>query len=392
MKILMVSPYPPRPDGIGVHARNLVNAIGDKAAVAVLTKSSRQAIGADPGTVRVERLLRANPSCVYRTVRVACDIDPDVVHYQFNIPALGVAWVWAILAGLVVRWRRHARLVFTLHEVRRDMTLLGPVGPLTYRCIAMIADKLIVYTDEARHLLVERCRVSEAMITVMPHGSPEASAPVTDAERADLGHRYGFANAPVLDLGYIHPDKGIEYLIEAIAEIERSTPDVLAGVEVLIAGHVRERQGVLKYFERKDREYEARLHTAVRRGGLEARVRFIGFVPQTDMNALMQCASCAVLPYVNATQSGVLNLLVPARTPVIATNLPGLAETLGDAAVLVEPENAHDLADALRRVLGDPSLRETLATRMAERHGAITFATVAVQLLATYERLSATTL
>ena len=254
---------------------------------------------------------------------VLVELNPDVIHYQFNIPALGIAWVWAILAGLAVRRRCHARLVFTLHEVRRDTTLLGPVGPLTYRCMAAVADKLIVYTDEARRLLIERCRVPWAMITVMPHGSPEAFAPLTDAERADLGDRYGFEKAPVLDLGYIHPDKGIEYLIDAVAEIEGSTPDVLAGVNVLIAGKVRERQGVFRYFERKDRDYEARLHQAVQRAGLEATVRFIGFVPQTDMNSLMQCASCAVLPYVNATQSGVLNLLVAAGTPVIANKPAG---------------------------------------------------------------------
>ena len=36
MMIVMVSPYPPQPDGIGAHARNLVDAIGDKAAVFIL--------------------------------------------------------------------------------------------------------------------------------------------------------------------------------------------------------------------------------------------------------------------------------------------------------------------------------------------------------------------
>lgn len=92
----------------------------------------------------------------------ASRIDPDVIHYQFNIPALGLAWVWAILAGLIVRRRGHARLVFTLHEVRRDSTLLGPVGPLLYRAIAAMADGLIVYTGEARRILLERCHVRGA--------------------------------------------------------------------------------------------------------------------------------------------------------------------------------------------------------------------------------------
>ena len=45
MMIVMVSPYPPQPDGIGAHARNLVDAIGDKAAVFILTRRSRRANG-----------------------------------------------------------------------------------------------------------------------------------------------------------------------------------------------------------------------------------------------------------------------------------------------------------------------------------------------------------
>ena len=224
MKILMVSPYPPEPDGIAAHAANLVRAIGDEAEVAVITKRSAGPVVEDAGPVRVERLLSPSPWCVGRAVRAASRIDPDVIHYQFNIPALGLAWVWAILAGLIVRRRGHARLVFTLHEVRRDSTLLGPVGPLLYRAIAAMADGLIVYTGEARRILLERCHVRAALITVMPHGSPEQIDELTEPARAELGHRYGFKSAPVLDLGFIHPDKGIEYLIEAVAEIAEICP------------------------------------------------------------------------------------------------------------------------------------------------------------------------
>ena len=47
----------------------------------------------------------------------------------------------------------------------------------------------------------------------------------------------------------------------------------------------------------------------------------------------------------------------------------------------------RELADALRRVVSDPMLRETLTRRMAERHRAITFGSVGAQLIAIYEGL-----
>jgi len=101
----------------------------------------------------------------------------------------------------------------------------------------------------------------------------------------------------------------------------------------------------------------------------------------------LQSARCAVLPYMDATQSGVLNLFIAARTPIIANNLPGLQETLGDAGLLVEPGSAADLALALSRLLDDKELCDTLVERMATLHDAITFTRVGEMLVATYRQL-----
>ncbi len=385
MKILMVSPYPPQPDGIGVHAKNLVRALGGRVAVAVLT--CRGHPERDDAEEHVCRVLSTSPLSLPRTIRAVHIANPDIIHYQFNIPALGISWIWAILAGVITRRERGAKLLFTLHEVRRDTTLLGPVGRLLYRLIAHVADALIVYTAEARGLLVERCGIPAAMITLMPHGAPDTFPRPTDDEHAELLARYGLSKDPVLYFGYIHPDKGIEHLIDAVAELEQRSPGALDGVAVLIAGQVRTRQGVFRYFERKDHAYERDLHTAVERLGLQLTVRFIGYVDQRDTNVLLQSARCAVLPYMDATQSGVLNLLIAARTPVIANNLPGLQETLGDAGLLVEPGSAADLALALSRLLDDKELCDTLVERMATLHDAITFTRVGEMLVATYRQL-----
>jgi glycosyltransferase involved in cell wall biosynthesis len=52
--------------------------------------------------------------------------------------------------------------------------------------------------------------------------------------------------------------------------------------------------------------------------------------------------------------------------PVIAADVPGVREQLGEAALLVDPRNASDIAAAIARLCGQPNLRESLAARGRE--------------------------
>ncbi len=383
----MVGPYPPQPDGIGIHIRNIADALTPAAQVEVLTRRGRYV---DTDEHRVMRELSANPFCLLRTTRALLRSGPDVLHYQFNIPALGLAWIWAIAAGLFVRRSRGARLFITLHEVRRDTVLLGPLGVFMYRALARIADGLVVYTSEARTLLIERCGIASAEIAVMPHGAPDSIREPSDAERDRLFARLDLSAPPVLLFGYLHPHKGIEHLIAAVADLCERSQAPLDNRQVLIAGSVRPRAGLFRHFEHKDRAYERALHDAVEKAGLSDVVRFMGYVEQEDLDVLLRSAWCAVLPYTDATQSGVLNLLVAAAVPVVASRLPGLEETLGDAALFVSPGSAPELADAVGRLARDPELRATLSARMRAVHDSITFAQVAEQLMARYQGALAT--
>lgn len=79
------------------------------------------------------------------------------------------------------------------------------------------------------------------------------------------------------------------------------------------------------------------------------------WVPEDEVGALLGWADAVVLPYREASQSGVAATALAARRYVIATNVGGLAEQLADEplAILCEP-NADSLANGLRRVLAMP--------------------------------------
>jgi glycosyltransferase involved in cell wall biosynthesis len=79
------------------------------------------------------------------------------------------------------------------------------------------------------------------------------------------------------------------------------------------------------------------------------------WVPETEVGELFSWADAVVLPYREASQSGVAAVALAAHRYVIATNVGGLAEQLGNEplAILCEPD-ADSLANALRRVLDEP--------------------------------------
>ena len=97
--------------------------------------------------------------------------------------------------------------------------------------------------------------------------------------------------------------------------------------------------------------------------GLSSQTHFLGFVPRDDMIGLYRNAFA--LTYV--TFFGPENLppleAFALGCPVIASNVAGSHEQLGDAALLVDPKDEGQIANAVKRLYNDPILRDTLVTR-----------------------------
>jgi glycosyltransferase involved in cell wall biosynthesis len=100
---------------------------------------------------------------------------------------------------------------------------------------------------------------------------------------------------------------------------------------------------------------------------LSSHVHILGFVPSDDMAALYQNAFALTfmtffgpdnLPPLEAFAIG---------CPVIASNVSGAREQLGDAALLVDPKSPEQIADAIFTLYNSPDLRKTLIDRGSER-------------------------
>jgi len=103
------------------------------------------------------------------------------------------------------------------------------------------------------------------------------------------------------------------------------------------------------------------------RAGVQNDVRFLGFVPIEVLRIFYDAAKVFIFPSLYEG-FGLPPLEAMAHgTPVVTSNTSSLPEVVGNAAVLVNPENVFDIMRALHRVLLDQSLREKLKLRGYER-------------------------
>ena len=159
-----------------------------------------------------------------------------------------------------------------------------------------------------------------------------------------------------LTWGLLGPGKGIEWAIDAIADLA----DLAPHPNYVIAGATHP-----KVLAHSGQEYRQML---VQRAATSAAAPWVSFDDTyrdlASLTALIRSADLVVLPYDSTDQvtSGVLVDAVAAGRPVVSTAFPHAVELLGSGAGLVVPQrDSAALASAIRSVLTDPELAASMA-------------------------------
>ncbi|MCK9298783.1 MAG: glycosyltransferase family 4 protein [Methanoculleus sp.] len=307
---------------------------------------------------------RFGPSCYPMLREIVAAIDgfgPDVVHFQVNNP---------MLCPLLPMLRKYP-LVATFHDIEphpgEDRLL--DVGSLLYRLTLFVSrvlpDRIFVHGKALRDILVENYRIPARKVHVIPIGEHEVT-PFVKFEEAGMepdGRR-------VLFFGRIHRYKGLDYLIQAEPLITREVPDA----RIVIAGTGED-------FGR----YEEAM------AGRDAFEVHNYRIPYEEGARLFQQASIVALPYVEASQSGVIPTAYGFRRPVVVTDVGSLPEVVDDGVTgyIVPPRDPAALAAAIVSLLEDPAA----CRRMGEQGYAklktdMAWSTIARSLLAVYSELA----
>ncbi|MFZ0760818.1 MAG: glycosyltransferase family 1 protein [Candidatus Sulfotelmatobacter sp.] len=171
------------------------------------------------------------------------------------------------------------------------------------------------------------------------------------ADRQLIAERYQVTYPFLLYAGRISPHKNVVRMIEAFSALktELEKEQVFPDLKLIIIGD--------------DVSGNPDLRRTVIRSGVQNDVRFLGFVPVEVLRTFYDQAKIFVFPSLYEG-FGLPPLEAMAHgTPVVTSNVSSLPEVVGNAAVLVHPENVFEIMRALHRVLLDQQLREKMKER-----------------------------
>ncbi len=182
------------------------------------------------------------------------------------------------------------------------------------------------------------------------HPSPRTIEVVSSTIReSEFFFRADTCQGPVMKIlfvGYLRPEKGIEYLLEAVSRLKADVP-----WELEIVG------------PREFPTYAQKLENFAAEQGIRDRIRWAGYVPNgKPLFDRMRAADLLVLPTLS---EGTPHVLVEARAnglPCISTTVGGVPTTVRDGydALLVPPKDARALERAIERIVADGDLRRAL--------------------------------
>jgi glycosyltransferase involved in cell wall biosynthesis len=271
-----------------------------------------------------------DPRVYWRLWRLLRRERPDILHTHL---------IHANLLGRII-----GRLAGVPAIVASEVTVGRPrrLGTIANRLTNRLVDRIETNALAVQRWLHETYRTPLDKILVIPSGV-ETGTVATVTEAAELKKSLGISrdDRVVVYVGRLEKEKGVEFGVRAFVEIADEFPEV----RLVVAGEGRERES---------------LDNIAYSSGYTDRIDLIGHTD--EIPALMAIADVVLLPSLTEGLSQVILEAMVASRAVVATRVGGSAEVVedGKTGFIVPARNASDLADALRRILGNVSLSQRM--------------------------------
>lgn len=231
-------------------------------------------------------------------------------------------------------------------------------------------DHVVVISEATKRDVIETYGVSSEKITVIyPGVDPAQFNPRSATEVGEAKRKYGIKKPYLLYLGTLEPRKNIPAILEAYADLKRRRE-----FNLVLAG--------------KTGWLSEEIFATVRELGIGEDVVFTGYVADEDRPKLLSGAEVFVypsffegfgMPVVEAQACG---------TPVVTSNTTSLPEVVGEAGIMVSPDDVAVLSSALEKVLFDPALQKDLVKRGLNHARQFSWERSARDLLKIFNRLN----
>ena len=257
-------------------------------------------------------------------------IKPDIVHSQSLLSGIPALAAQKFLKIPYVIWGRGS-----------DIYIPGRFTRMTSKPILQNADAVLALTKDMKQKIQE---IYDRGITVVPNG--------VDLERFKIsseGKKEDNANTIVF-VGRLHPVKGVQYLIEAMAIVHREMQDA----KLVLVGDGVERSRLEELAERLD---------------LNDCIQFAGQVPQERVPQVMNQADVFAMSSLSEGFPVVLLEAMAAGLPIVATNVGGIPDIVeeGVNGCLVNAKSPDEIAEKILILLQNDEILKKIAANNREK-------------------------
>lgn len=394
MKVgLVTAEYAPMQGGVGDFTREVAKALvvlGHEAHVITNLKSLLTNLKSEEDGLPAERVIDGWGWDCWRTVsNVARRLDLDVINIQYQAaayqmhPAINLLPLARHIDPLI-RWPRSLPIVVTFHDLKAPY-LFPKAGPLRWQAVLALArysDGVIV-TNLEDETTLKSATGFKSEIARIPIGSNIAPRLPEGYDRDEWRARWNVAPGETLIgyFGFLHPLKGGEVIIRALAELAAHG----CAVKLL---HIGGRTGSSD--PDTNAAYAARVETLAHELGVADRIAATGFMPPEQVTACFSSTDVFALPYVEGAslRHGTFHAALAHGRAIVTTRpmLPVQELRDGENVLLAPVNDSHALAEGIRRVMADPALRARLECGAAELAQQFTWDRIAARTVSVYER------
>lgn len=351
LHLAFVSTYPPRACGIATFTQDLVRELEKVPGIAAPSVVAMEREPLQYG-LRVRSTIREQERADY--VRAAerlnaSSVDVVVIEHEYGIYGGADGEYILDFARTLEK-----PLVTTLHTVLPEPSanqrrILRELGRLSSRVVTM--------ARRSRDLLARVYGIGADRIEVIPHGVPLLKP---SASKQALKQHYGLAGRSVMStFGLLSEGKGIEYGIEAVAQVARRHPDLC----YLVLGKTHP-----NIVAQEGERYREKLEGLVQQYGIAQNVRFVNrYLTKQEIVDYLALSDIYLTPYLGKDQavSGTLAYAAGSGKAIVSTPYRYAEEMLADGrGLLAAFRDAGSIASAVERILDAPEAARQMERKM----------------------------
>ena len=349
-KILFISTFPPAKCGIASFTQDLLNAINlekkteTSIVVCALDKKSHAGMYNFPVTMVMDG--HQLDSCIEAAAHINKDpiIELVCIEHEFGLYGgeLG-EYLLGFLALLEKPFIIRFHTVLPAPNTKRLKVVQN---------IALLADKIIVMTNNSARLLKEDYQVSNNKIIIIPHGTHTTNK----SNVQELKNKYNLSNKLVLTtFGLISPNKGIEKGIIAMKEISARFPQAV----YIVVGHTHP-----NLLEQEGEKYRNYLQQIINDNDLQKNVRLVNeYVPTKRLMEYLALTDLYLFTSKDPDQavSGTFLYAMAAGCAIISNSFVLAKEMLdAETGIILQGNGEHELAEHAIQLLGDSKRRKQM--------------------------------